>query len=174
MSRLGSWARWEFGRRIELTAGLRLIVLDRFAKAAVLVLGGVALLVLGRTGEMSELLRRVASEYNLDPGTGLWHQLVHYVLGVVLRLPGNRIVDLAVAGIAYGLLETFEGTGLLLRRRWAEYLVLLATLLFLPVEIDELFKRLTAFRFLALLINIAIVAYLIWRKRLFLERPPPL
>lgn len=172
MRRLRDWVAWEFGREIELTAGLRLIVLDRFAKAAVLVLGSLTLLVLGRTDEIAELFARISAEYNLDPGTGLWSRLVHYVLGVVLHLPGNRIAELAVAGLAYGLLETAEGAGLLLRRRWAEYLVLLATLVFLPLEIDELHRRLTVFRFLALAINLAIVAYLIWRKRLFMERRP--
>jgi Predicted membrane protein (DUF2127) len=59
----------------------------------------------------------------------------------------------------------------LIRRRWAEYLVLIATAAFLPIEIDELIHRATFFKAGALLVNLAIVAYLIWRKRLFLERP---
>ena len=61
-----------------------------------------------------------------------------------------------------------------MRRRWAEYLVLLATVVFIPVEIEELAARPSAFKALALLVNLLIVAYLIWRKRLFLERPPRL
>ena len=172
LSRLRSWAAWELDRRIELTAGVRLIILDRFLKAAVLIGAGITILLLGRTDHLAELLQRISAEYNLDPGTGLWHRLVHYVAGVILKLPGNRIVEVAVAAVVYGLLEVFEGAGLLLRRRWAEYLVLLATLAFLPLEIDELLKRVTAGRSLALLVNLVIVAYLVWRKRLFLERPP--
>ena len=58
-----------------------------------------------------------------------------------------------------------------MRRRWAEYLVLIATSAFLPVEIDELIRHPTPFKGLALAVNIVIVAYLVWRKRLFLERP---
>ena len=71
----------------------------------------------------------------------------------------------------YGALELFEGMGLIWRRRWAEYLVLVATLAFLPLELDELLHKVTLIKFGALLINIAIAAYLVWRKRLFLERP---
>jgi uncharacterized membrane protein (DUF2068 family) len=170
--RLRSWAAWEFGRRIELTVGLRLIAVERFVKATVLGGGGVALLVLGARGQVTMLLLRIQAEYALEPARGLWERLVHLVFGLILRLPGNRIVDLAVAGLAYAALEATEGVGLVLRRRWAEYLVLVATLAFLPLEIDELHRRLTAFRVLALLVNLGIAGYLVWRKRLFLERRP--
>jgi uncharacterized membrane protein (DUF2068 family) len=71
----------------------------------------------------------------------------------------------------YGALEAFEGYGLLRRRRWAEYLVLLATAAFLPLEVDELIRKPTLFKAGALLVNLLIIVYLIWRKRLFLERP---
>jgi uncharacterized membrane protein (DUF2068 family) len=64
-----------------------------------------------------------------------------------------------------------EGFGLLLRRRWAEYLILIATVVFIPVKVEELATRPSVFKALAMLVNVLIVAYLVWRKRLFLERP---
>jgi uncharacterized membrane protein (DUF2068 family) len=166
-----SWLRWEFGRRIEVTPVIRLITLERFVKAGVLTAGSVALLVLDRHSGAHQVILNLQSEYNLDAGRGLWHRLVGPVLDHAAGVPDRRLIALAVAGLLYGGLEALEGFGLLLRRRWAEYLVLIATVVFIPVEVEELATRPSVFKALALLVNLLIVAYLVWRKRLFLERP---
>jgi uncharacterized membrane protein (DUF2068 family) len=54
-----------------------------------------------------------------------------------------------------------EGVGLLLRRRWAEYLAVIATASFLPLEIYELVERVEASRALLVLANL--VVYLVAR-----------
>ena len=80
------------------------------------------------------------------------------------------IANLYVAGAAvaaYALLEGTEAVGLWLGRRWAEYLTFLATVIFVPYEIYELTKSVSALKVLALVINLAIVAYLLIAKRLF-------
>jgi uncharacterized membrane protein (DUF2068 family) len=166
-----SWLRWEFGRRIQVTPVIRLITLERFVKAGVLIAGSVALLVLDRHSGAHEAILNIQSEYNLDAGRGLWHRLVGSVLDHAAGLRDQRLIALAVAGLLYGGLEALEGFGLLLRRRWAEYLVLIATVVFIPVEVEELATRPSVFKALALLVNLIVVAYLVWRKRLFLERP---
>ena len=61
-----------------------------------------------------------------------------------------------------------EGVGLLLRRHWAEYLAVIATASFLPLEIYELVERVEASRALVVLVNLAIVVYL--AARLAAER----
>jgi uncharacterized membrane protein (DUF2068 family) len=168
---LGAWVRWEFGRELQVTPVIRLITVERFLKATILVGGGIALLVLNEREGLHQAILNVEAQYNLESGRGLWRQLVDLVLQHVAGFPDSRIVALAVAGFLYAALEAFEGVGLLLRRRWAEYLVLVATAVFLPVEIRELALKPSVFKGLALLVNVLIVAYLIWRKRLFLERP---
>jgi uncharacterized membrane protein (DUF2068 family) len=150
---------------------IRLITIERFLKATLLLAGGIALLVLNEREGLHQAILNIESEYNLNSGRGLWRQLVDLGLQHAAGLPNSRILEIAIAGFLYGGLEAFEGVGLLLRRRWAEYLVLLATVVFLPVEIRELVLRPSLFRLLALVVNLLIVAYLIWRKRLFLERP---
>jgi uncharacterized membrane protein (DUF2068 family) len=166
-----SWLRWEFGRRIEVTPVIRLITLERFLKATVLVAGSLALLFLDRHSGAHQVILNIQSEYNLDAGRGLWHRLVGSLLDRAAGVPNGHLLALAVAGLLYGGLEALEGVGLLLRRRWAEYLVLVATVVFIPVEIEELATRPSAFKALALVVNLLIVAYLVWRKRLFIERP---
>ena len=57
--------------------------------------------------------------------------------------------------------------GLWLMRRWGEYFAVIATSVFLPLEIYELTEKLTATRLIALIINIVAVVWLLWSKRLF-------
>ena len=56
-----------------------------------------------------------------------------------------------------------EGVGLLLRRHWAEYLAVIATASFLPLEIYELVERVEVSRALVVVANLAIVVYLVVR-----------
>jgi len=65
------------------------------------------------------------------------------------------------------VLEGVEAVGLWLQKRWAEYLTFLATTLFLPLEVYELTKTVSPFKVIALIINLAVVIYLLYAKRLF-------
>jgi len=164
------WLRWEMGRRIDPTPVIRLITLERFAKSALLIAAGVGLLVAGRRGYLDHLLLQAQVEFNLAGNRGLIAQAIRYALEQAIKFRPSRITLVGIAGILYGLLEASEGVGLLLRRRWAEYLVLLATVAFIPVEVHELVLRPSLLKALALLVNLLIALYLIWRKRLFMER----
>jgi uncharacterized membrane protein (DUF2068 family) len=73
----------------------------------------------------------------------------------------------AIAAIAYALLEGTEGVGLAMRRRWAEYLTVIATGILIPYEAYEVIHHATLFKVGALLLNLAVVGYLAYRKRLF-------
>jgi len=75
---------------------------------------------------------------------------------------------LLVWGIfAYGCLQLLEGVGLWMLKRWGEYVAVVGTSLFVPLEVHEVLDRVTALRVLALLVNLAAVAYLLYTKRLF-------
>jgi uncharacterized membrane protein (DUF2068 family) len=80
--------------------------------------------------------------------------------------PGTLRVLLALA-LVYAVLEWAEAIGLWLERRWAEYLTVIATAGFLPLEVHELVKRVTALRVVALVVNVALVVWLLWAKHLF-------
>jgi uncharacterized membrane protein (DUF2068 family) len=57
--------------------------------------------------------------------------------------------------------------GLALQKRWAEYFTIITTSSLLPIEIYELARRVSISRGLALLINLAVVGYLIFELRRF-------
>ncbi|MGZ4438208.1 MAG: DUF2127 domain-containing protein [Nocardioidaceae bacterium] len=68
---------------------------------------------------------------------------------------------------AYAALELVEGIGLWLMRRWGEYVAVVGTGIFVPLEVYELLDRFTWFRLGALVLNLFLVLYILWTKRLF-------
>jgi uncharacterized membrane protein (DUF2068 family) len=69
--------------------------------------------------------------------------------------------------IGYALLQLAEGIGLWSLKRWGEYVAAIGTSVFLPLEVYELTKEITWLKVAALVVNLALVIYLVWRKRLF-------
>ena len=94
------------------------------------------------------------------------HGIVHDLRYLfALRLTSLYLVGVAIA--AYAVLEGVEAVGLWLGKRWAEYLTFIATIVFVPYEVYELTKSVTALKVLTLVVNLAVAAYLLLAKRLF-------
>ena len=165
------WAKWEFDREIEVTPVIRFITVERFIKGALLLLGGVALLVTGGGSAIRDWALNLQADINLQAGSSWWASLLNRVLVKLVNLKASTATLIASGAIAYGLLEIAEGVGLLMRKRWAEYVVVIATAAFIPIELDELVRRPRLFKVGATVLNVAIVVYLVWRKRVFIERP---
>jgi uncharacterized membrane protein (DUF2068 family) len=92
------------------------------------------------------------------------------ILGELARAFAARPSTLLLVGLvlaAYAVLEGVEAVGLWRGRRWAEYLTFVATALLLIPEVYELTDRVTALKVATLVINLAVVAYLLVAKRLF-------
>jgi uncharacterized membrane protein (DUF2068 family) len=92
------------------------------------------------------------------------------VLGLIqhsFTLDSRTLTYLAIGLAAYAVIEMAEGVGLWLGRRWGEYLAMVATSVFLPYEVYDLTVKITWLRLGALLINLLLVVYLAWSKRLF-------
>jgi uncharacterized membrane protein (DUF2068 family) len=85
----------------------------------------------------------------------------------VLGLHGKTITVLAVTATVYAVVEGVEAVGLWRERRWAEYLTAIATAGFLPFEVHEMVARFTVVRVGAFIVNVALLVFLVWSKRLF-------
>ena len=85
----------------------------------------------------------------------------------LLSTSPHTLTLIAAALLAYGLLQIVEGSGLWYQKRWAEYLAVIATSAFIPLEIFELTHRITFLRAGALVVNVAAVIWLLWTKHLF-------
>lgn len=82
------------------------------------------------------------------------------------QAPG-RLTLIAFLLAAYAAIELVEGAGLWLLKRWGEYFAVVATAIFLPLEVRDLLGGITFTRAGALLINLAAVIYLLLSKHLF-------
>jgi uncharacterized membrane protein (DUF2068 family) len=149
----------------EHDAFIKVIIVERIIKALVLIALAIGLLVAGEKGWLTSWAQSAQIELNLEVGNGFLEQMVLKVLVLVGNLPHTTV--LAIGAIAYALLEGTEGVGLAMRRRWAEYLTVLATGALIPFEAFEVVQHATLFRVGALLLNLAVVGYLAYRKRLF-------
>jgi len=85
---------------------------------------------------------------------------IHLFLNKALSISPKQIRELSLGSLVYAGLRLIEGVGLVLRKRWAEYLVVIITAIFIPLEAYELFRHFTPIRFGVLLANAAIVWYL--------------
>ena len=154
------------GKALRDKVVLRLIAIDRGLHFVVLAALAVLLLIFARHVEdLHRLFLRVVADYggrSHVPKHGLVHELERLV-----TLQSGTLRLIALIAAAYAVLEGLEAVGLWFMQRWAEYLTFVATTLLLPLEIYELTKRVSAFKIIALVVNVAIVIYLLLAKRLF-------
>ena len=149
-----------------MTAVCLLIGLFKLAKAIFFFCIGVGAIHLLHKDLEDEVLR-LALRFKFDPES----RFVALLLDKVDLIDAHRLRQISVATFAlFGAGALTEGVGLLLEKVWAEYLTLILTISFLPWELYELARRPDWFRLSLLLINLAVLAYLVWllrRKKLF-------
>jgi uncharacterized membrane protein (DUF2068 family) len=149
---------------------LRLIAIDRMLHF--LVLGALAAAVLLFAGDRVALNAEFTRILNdLQGGVGgpmanSKHGIVHD-LQLLFSVSIRNLYLLGAAISAYALLEGVEAIGLWFGKRWAEYLTFVATVVFIPYEVSELIKGVTALKLVAFVINVAVAVYLLYAKRLF-------
>lgn len=134
------------------------------------------------------LFKLLKALFFIGVGTGAFH-LVHRDLGaLVMHLidslpidPEGRVVSMVMdkadlidahdlrrigtGAFIYAALCLVEGTGLVSRKTWAEYVTVMLTVLGLPLEVFELLRRATWLKAAALVANLLILGYLVWVLR---------
>jgi uncharacterized membrane protein (DUF2068 family) len=101
---------------------------------------------IGWNPDESRIVKSIEKAFSLSPATLSW---------------------IAAGLLAYAAIELVEAVGLWLGYRWGEYFAVVATSVFLPLEVYELTEKITALRLGALLVNVVAVLWLLWSKRLF-------
>jgi len=136
----------------------RLIVLIgvlKFAKAAVLLAAAVCVLATLHGG-VRDALKQFAA------GSGR-EVITHYV--GTLTSGGPHRMELIGGGLlAYAALFSVEGYGLLTKKVWGEWLTIIITTSFIPLEIYEVIHKSSAMKAVVLVANILIVIYLVARR----------
>jgi hypothetical protein len=97
-------------------------------------------------------------------GALVGHRAARAVITRLAAIDGQQARALAIAALVYAAVFAVEGIGLLLRKRWAEWLTVVVTGSFIPFEIYELVRHGGAGKVVAIVLNVAIVVYLVWRR----------
>lgn len=113
--------------------------------------------------EYLPILRELSRKVNID----LTDAAPVRLITKALHTEHSTLTLVVVGVIAYGAVELAEGVGLWVMRRWGEYVAVIGTSALLPLEIYELTEKFSALKVIVLLINLALVAWLVWNKRLF-------
>jgi|ERR1700680_5145512 uncharacterized membrane protein (DUF2068 family) len=139
---------------------LRMIALFKLLKAALLIAVGVGALNLLHKDVASVIAHWVA-RLGLDPG----QQYVDKALQKAANLTPDKIKGLGIGSFIYAGLFLTEGIGLWLLKRWAEWFTVIITGSLVPIELYQIYLHPSLMKVLVLIINIAVVGYLVYRIR---------
>jgi uncharacterized membrane protein (DUF2068 family) len=151
---------------------LRLIAVDRLVHFVVLGLLGVGVLAFAANRNtlrdaFYRVLTAIQGGVAGGPVQSTGHVGILHDLDRLFTLRTGTLKEVGIALLAYAALEGVEAIGLWFAKRWAEYLTFVSTTILLPFEVYEIISKGTPLKVIGFLINVAVVVYLLLRKRLF-------
>ncbi len=160
--------RGSHGRKLAL---LRVVAIERVLRALMLLIAAGAIFAVGahQDSVLARVNEIITSAYPLAQQIG-WDIRNSHMIATVEEFLGASPVLFTLLGVglvAYAVLQFVEAFGLWGGWRWAEYLAVVATSVFVPLEVYEIAQRPTPLKIGLLVVNVAIVVYLIWKGRLF-------
>jgi uncharacterized membrane protein (DUF2068 family) len=137
-------------------AGLRAVATFEALKGAAVLLLGIALLAFHKHAE--DFAASLLFHLHIDPD----RRLAHMLMDAATRLSDARLLTIAAAALTYCAVRWVEAWGLWNRRVWAEWFALLSGALYLPWEILKIVERVDWERVGVLVINVAIILYMLY------------
>ncbi|HXE07739.1 MAG TPA: DUF2127 domain-containing protein [Acidobacteriaceae bacterium] len=137
--------------------GLLLIGVWKLLEAVFFFLVGIGAFHLVHKDLADEALQ-VAARLRIDPDG----RLVSWVMDHIDVVTSHRLRQIGFATFFYAAVRIAEGWGLVLEKTWAEWLVIGVTIAFLPWELYEIARHMDWIRVAILLINLGVLAYLVW------------
>lgn len=159
------------GQEVKDALILRLLAVERFCRCVLLILAGIGILKFAHSRAAVN-----TAVHNYLPLLGPFLQRIHFnvqefsgyrELQKILHYSHHTLVLVAIGVIAYACLNGLEGTGLWLRKRWGEYVAVVSTSAFMPLEVLDIMHKHSPLGIVLFLINVAAVIYLLYAKRLF-------
>jgi uncharacterized membrane protein (DUF2068 family) len=160
------------GKALRDKVVLRAIAVERSLHFLILGALGIAVLVLAANdktarGEFERVLAAFQTGVAGGPVQTTGKVGIVGDLNKLFSLRAHTLREVGIALLAYATLEGVEAVGLWFLQRWAEYLTFLATVIPLPFEVYEIVEKVSILKVLGLIINLAILGYLLVAKRLF-------
>jgi uncharacterized membrane protein (DUF2068 family) len=134
------------------------IAVYKIVKAALTLIAGIAMLRL-RHHDVAKVLADFVHHLGVAPDSGRVTRLLARVSGI----NDKQLGEISAGLFLYAILYFVEGIGLYFEKEWAEWLIVIASALLLPLEVYELFVHPHWLKVGVLLTNLLIIAYLVWR-----------
>jgi len=112
--------------------------------------------------DLVDVATRLFLALRLDPEG----RFVNLILDKVALISPHELKQISVGIFCYAGLHTLEGVGLVLRKKWAEYVTLILTASFLPWEFFEIIRHFTWIKIVLTLINVLVVLFLVFYVRM--------
>jgi uncharacterized membrane protein (DUF2068 family) len=138
-------------------AGLVMIAIYKLLGALFLLAIGVGAVRLLHK-DIDDVVWRVVADLRMNPES----RFVNFIFEKAELLNDPILKRIGLAAFCYSGLGLLEAVGLYLEKVWGEFLTVVITASFLPVEVHELMRRLTWVRVSLLVVNVAVVIYLLW------------
>ena len=107
--------------------------------------------------DVADVLTRFAEHMRFNPES----RFVNFLLDRASLITDQQLWRIGAVVFIYAGLDMIEGIGLYLEQPWAEYLTLAITASFLPLEVFEVFRRITLIRVSLLVVNALVFLYLL-------------
>jgi len=136
--------------------GLFIIGFLKLGKGLLLLAFGISVLKLVNR-DIDAVFYEIISKLHIDAE----NRFIQKVLAHLSLISNHTLEAIGAVSIVFAALLLIEGFGLVFERLWAEYLTVAETAIFIPFELFEITRHCTVTRVSLLLINIAIVLYLL-------------
>jgi uncharacterized membrane protein (DUF2068 family) len=153
-------------------AALRTIAIYKFIKAGLILTLGLMLLHLVHHDVVQVLRQYIFEPLHLesDFDADSENHFLKWLFLTAASLTPHSIMWSSWASFFYAAVFAVEGTGLFLKKHWAEYFVIFVTGTFLPFEIWTLYHHPAWWKILLILGNLLIIVYLVHRLLLDAKR----
>jgi len=143
--------------------GLLLVGLFKLSKAVFFTAVGAGALHLVHKN-VADVLEHILDALRVGPES----RFVKILLDKATLINSHQLREAGTLSFLYAAVCVVEGTGLVLRKGWAEYFTVILTAMGLPWESYELMDKFSMYKVALLVINLAVLLYLLWvlkRKR---------
>jgi uncharacterized membrane protein (DUF2068 family) len=143
--------------------GVHLVAIFEALKGLIVLVAGFGLLHFVHR-DLQSVAEELVRHSHLNPA----HHYPRIFVEAASRTSPGRVRFLAALAFLYASVRFVEAYGLWYLKAWAEWFAIVSGGFYVPVEIFELIKKPTVIRAAVLLVNVAIVAYLIsvrWQSR---------
>ena len=137
--------------------GLLLVGIFKLSKAAFFTAVGAGALHLVHK-DVGTVVMHIIDALRIDPESRFVGMLMDWA-GLINVHQLRRAGTLS---ILYAMVCVVEGTGLVMEKGWAEYFTVILTAMGLPWESYELLERFSPYKVVLLVINLAVLLYLVW------------